>query len=315
MRARNALALAALLLSGVAFAQTTPVPRLLAPGVVSTGDIEFGPALSPDGTTLYFCKGSPGNRRVMWILVSKLEHGRWTTPSIAPFSGRYSDIDPTFSPDGKSLFFASTRPTEGVEPKKDFDLWVIERRGAGWSEPRNLGAPVNSAGSETTTSVTADGTLYIGASGREGGPRTGRRLYRSKLVGGKYQAPEPLAAPIDGGVEESNQYVSPDGRFMIFLSKRPGAEPALYVSYSEDGAWTNPESIGEALNAEFSPYTPLVSPDGRTFYFTSVKGAFDKPPIAPMSYAKFLESIRSPGNGLGDIYSVSIEALNLRPGR
>ena len=315
MHARVGIALAAAILARLALAQTAPAPRLLAPGVISTGDIEFGPALSPDGKTLYFSKGSPGNKRVMWIVVSRLENGAWTTPEIAPFSGRYSDIDPTLSPDGKKLFFASTRPTEGTEPKKDFDLWVMKRTASGWGEARNLGAPVNSAGSETTTSVTADSTLYIGASGREGGARTGRRLYRSKLVDGKYQAPEPLPAPIDAGEEDSNQYVSPDGRFMIFLSKRPGLESALYVSYFENGAWSSPESIGATLNAEFSPYTPLISPDGRTFYFTSVKGSFDRPPIASMSYAKFVEAIRSPGNGLGDIYTVGIEALALRPGR
>jgi len=315
MKARTAVVLAAVLLGRTSAAQTAAVPRLVAPGVISTGDIEFGPALSPDGKTLYFCKGSPGNRRVMWILVSRLEKGVWTTPEIAPFSGRYTDIDPTFSPDGKSLIFASTRPTEGTEPRKDFDLWVIEKTGAGWSEPRNLGAPVNSAGSETTTSIASDATLYIGASGREGGPRAGRRLYRSMLVDGKYEAPEPLPAPIDAGEEDSNQYVSPDGRFMIYLSKRPGADSALYVSYAEKGAWSTPEPIGGTLNAEYSPYTPLVSPDGKTFYFTSVKGSFDKPPIASMSYAKFLEAIRSPGNGLGDIYSVGIEVLSLRPGR
>jgi Tol biopolymer transport system component len=315
MKARTAFALAAVLLSRAAAGQTPSVPRLLAPGVISTGDIEFGPALSPDGKTLFFCKGSPGNKRVMWIVASRLENGAWTAPEIAPFSGRYTDIDPTFSPDGKSLFFASTRPTDGVEPRKDFDLWVVERTGAGWSEPRNLGAPVNGAGSETTTSVTSDGTLYIGASGREGGPRTGRRLYVSRRVDGRYQVPEPLPAPIDAGEEDSNQYVFPDGRSMIYLSKRPGSEAALYASYLENGTWSEPVAVGASLNAEFSPYTPLVSPDGRTFYFTSVRGVFDKPPIAPMSYARFLEAIRSPGNGLGDIYSVGLEALSLRPGR
>ncbi len=41
---------------------------------------------------------------------------------------------------------------------------------------------------------------------------------------------------------------------------------------------------------------------------------FDRPPIAPMSYAQFLEAIRAPGNGLGDIYTVAIAALGIRPG-
>ena len=256
-------------------------------------------------------------KRAMWIVVSRLQNGAWTTPEIAPFSGRYNDIDPTISPDGKRFFFASTRPTEGTAPKKDFDLWVMERTATGWSEPTNLGAPVNSAGSETTTSVTADGTLYIGASGRESGPRTGRRLYRSRLVNGRYEAPEPLPAPIDAGEEDSNQYVSPDGRFMIYGSKRPGAETGLYVSRFENGAWSAPSPLDAKLNAAYAPYTPLISPDGKTFYFTSVKGAFDElpPPMAPMSYSKFVEAIRAPGNGLGDIYEMAADALSLPSSR
>ena len=55
-----ALGLAAAMLASAAPAQTS-APRLLAPGIVSTGDIEFSPALTPDGQTLYFTKGSPGH--------------------------------------------------------------------------------------------------------------------------------------------------------------------------------------------------------------------------------------------------------------
>jgi Tol biopolymer transport system component len=307
-RRAGAVFLPAALGAGFAAAQT-PAPRLFAPGVISTGDIEFAPAFEPDGKTVYFCKGSPGLKRVMWIVVSRLSDGVWSAPEIASFSGRYSDIDPTLSPDGRRLFFASTRPTEGAEPRKDFDLWVVERRGSGWSEPRNLGGPVNSSGSESTTSVTSDGTLYFASAGRDGG-RAGRRLFRSRLVDGRYQAPEPLPPPIDAGEEESNQYVAPDGGYMIFVSKRPGArDTAVFVSRPRGSGWTEPVSLGDALNAEFSPYTPLVSPDGRSFYFTSQKGRFDRLPADPMPYARFLEAIRGPGNGLADIYSVPTDAL------
>jgi Tol biopolymer transport system component len=289
---------------------------LLAPGVISTGDIEFAPAFEADGKTVYFCKGSPGMKRVMWIVVSRLRDGVWTKPEIAPFSGRYSDIDPTFSPDGKQLFFASTRPTEGTEPRTDFDLWVVERRGSSWGEPRSLGAPVNSSGSESTTSVTADGTLYFASAGRDGG-RAGRRLFRSRLVDGRYQTPEPLPPPIDAGEEESNQYLLADGSYMIFLSKRPGAkETALFLSRpKKDGGWTEPVNPGEPWNAEYGPYTPLVSPDGKTLYFSSQKGVFDRLPVEAMSYEKFLDTIRNPGNGVGDIYSMPVDALAvpLRP--
>ena len=284
-------------------------PRLFAPGVVSTGDIEFGPAFEPDGKTVYFAKGSPGLKRVAWIVVSRLRDGAWTTPEIAPFSGRYSDIDPTLSPDGKKLFFASTRPTQSGEAKKDFDLWVVEKTDRGWGEPRSLGAPINSTGLESTTSLASDGTLYFASAGRESG-RPGRRLFRSRLVGGKYQEPEPLPAPIDGGEEDANQYISPDGRTLVFSSKRSGAaETALFLSRRVNETWSEPVNINAKLNADYSPYTPLVSPDGKTLYFSSQKGLFERAPIEPMSYARFLEAIRSPGNGLADIYSVSIDAI------
>ena len=313
---RRLLALGLIALGGVAAparaqGRAPDAPQLFAPGVISTGDIEFAPAFEPDGQTVYFTKGSPGLKRVMWIMVSHRRDGKWTTPEVAPFSGRYSDIDPSLSPDGKQLFFASTRPTEGTAPRKDFDLWVVEKTARGWGEPRNLGAPVNGGGSESTTSVTSDGTLYFASAGRDGG-RAGRRLFRSKLVDGRYTTPEALPPPIDGGEEESNQYVFPDGRSMIFLSKRPGAsETALYISHWNNGAWTNPENIGAELNAAYSPYTPLVSPDGKTFYFTSQKGVFDHLPADPMSSDRFLELIRGPGNGLADIYAIDLKAIPL----
>ena len=59
----------------------------------------------------------------------------------------------------------------------------------------------------------------------------------------------------------------------------------------------------------------MLSPDGKTFYFTSQRGVFDTTPFAPMTYAKFLEAIRSSGNGLADIYTLPVEALSLRAPR
>ena len=98
---------------------------------------------------------------------------------------------------------------------------------------------------------------------------------------------------------------------MLFSSKRPGsADNALYLSRFAGGAWTEPLNVDGKLNADYAPFTPLVSPDGKTLYFTSLRGAFDHAPFAPMSYAKFEEALRGPGNGLADIYTLPIGALS-----
>ena len=192
----------------------------------------------------------------------------------------------------------------------------MDRTAAGWSEPRNLGAPVNSAGSETTTSVTSDGTLYIGASGREGGPRTGRRLYRSRFVDGRYETPEPLPAPVDAGEEDSNQYVSPDGRFMIFMSEtgRRRGRPLHYV-LRERRLGESRAARREAERRLLALHPTDLARTGKRSTSRASRAPSTIPPIAPMSYTKFVEAIRSPGNGLADIYELAIEALSLRPAR
>lgn len=315
-RARRGLIAVAAMFGATAFslsatAQQAPTsaaarPELFAAGIIATGDEEFSPAFDNDGKTVYFTKGSPGRVRVMWIMVSHFRDGRWSDPEIAPFSGGYTDIDPTISVDGKRLVFASTRPLTGTTAREDFDLWMVERTADGWSEPRHMGDAVNSTGSESTTSFTADGTLYVGSAARPGGvPGAGRHLYRSRFVNGVYEKPEALPEIINAPDEVSNQYVAPDGSWMIFMARKAGeTAPALYVTWWKDGTWSAPVNLDPEFNREFGPFTPLVSKDGKTLYFTSRKGVFDTLPPARHTAAQFHEAIRKPGNGLADIYSV-----------
>ena len=44
---------------------------------------------------------------------------------------------------------------------RDFDVWAVDKTASGWSEPRNLGAPVNSSVNEYFASEASDGTLYV----------------------------------------------------------------------------------------------------------------------------------------------------------
>ena len=130
-----------------------PEPTLFAPGVISTGEYESHAAFSPDGGTIYFLKNTADFGH--WTIVSsQLRNGSWTAPEVVPFSGRYSDADPFVTPDGSKLYFISTRPVDG-KPKEDLDIWIVERKGDGWGEPRNLGAPINSPGAEWFPTLSA----------------------------------------------------------------------------------------------------------------------------------------------------------------
>jgi Tol biopolymer transport system component len=308
-----ALSRPARLLPLVALLQTAPqlpsqiqpssTPALYGAGIISTGDMELNAALTADGRTLYFTKRTVKAQR--WVIVeSHWRRGRWSEPQVSPFSGQYNDFDPFISPDGSRLYYSSNRPVEGQQPKRDFDIWVLDRTASGWSAPRRLDAPVNTEADEYYPSVSATGAIYFSSS-REGGK--GRLdVYRASWNGTSYPAVENLGDPINGTFSDGDPYISPDENTLIFVSyDRPDGQGSgdLYISRRVNGAWTTAVNLGPGINSPALEFCPIASPDGKTFFFTSER-ATPLPPNRPVTYREFVSRIRSAGNGFGDVYQI-----------
>ena len=293
--------------------QAFPLPRLFAPGIVSTKDDESGVTFTPDGKTCYFTMKSPStiSNSFLLICVSHLVNSRWSSPEIAPFSGTSKDFNPMVSPDGNKLFFISNRPVDG-QRKSDTDIWVMKRFGDGWSEPANLGEPVNSKGLELGCSVTLDGTLYFSSTGETGNPD----IYCSRLKDGKYQKPERLDDAINSDASEGDPFIAPDESYLIFASTgrsggltEAGASAEyprgdLYISYRKDGKWTPAKSLGSAVNSTAEESGPFVSGDGKMLYFSSERNFITIPMKKKLDYNALEKGLHGPGNGLGDIYKI-----------
>src|SRR5262249_10291648 len=129
-----------------------------------------------------------------------------------------------------------------------------------------------SPGNEWFPTLAADGTLYFG-SDREGG-KGATDLYRSKVVDGKFAAPENLGDAINTRFQEYEPFIAPDQSFLIFMSQRPGGLGGmdLYASRAVNGAWSAPVNLGAPVNSPANELSPKVSFDGKTFYFTSTRG-------------------------------------------
>jgi len=284
-------------------------PSRFGEGVFTTGAYDFFVALAPDGKSAYFCRAS-GDFSYWTILETRRSGGKWQTPTLAPFSGRWSDADPHFSPDGSKLFFISNRPASGDTARASCDLWMVTRGGSGWGEPRAL-TEVNAEGTEWSPSVAANGNLYFGAT-RDGGK--GRDdLWMSRLVDGTYTAPVNLGDSINTKFGEIEPWIAPDESYLVFSAGgraegKGGLD--LYVSVRRDGVWSSARLLGHDINSAGWDFNPSVSPDGRTFFFTSTRASFDPPP-KPLTYDQLTRRLESPGNGLGDIYAIPIEALEI----
>jgi outer membrane protein OmpA-like peptidoglycan-associated protein len=175
--------------------------------------------LSPDGETLVLYYGDSRD-----LFVSKYSGGYksqhlegWSKPEPmpAPINMISWESSGCFSPDGQFFFFASDR-NEGYG---DLDIYMCRKLPDGkWDRPTNLGPQVNTPANEDAPFMHPDGTLYFGS---EGHPGLGSYdIFKTRLVGTKWQKPENLGWPVNSPEYENYFYLTPDKRHGYFTSVR-----------------------------------------------------------------------------------------------
>ncbi len=283
-------------------------PVMFGRGVVSRRHQELNAAFSPAGDELFFTLADPSRTHYTLLRMVRGADGVWKGPEVAPFSGVHADADPVFSEDGQRLYFISKRPRDAAQAAKDFDIWSVEKTQAGWGEPVNLGAPINTPDDEFYVSVTRTGSIYWSRKGD---------IYRAVPAGGSYKV-EPLGAAVNGKTasgktDEFDPFVAPDESYLIFASfGRPDSlgSADLYVSFRVDGKWQPARSLGPSVNSKAFEYCPIVSPDGRHFFFTSYRKPEAGTPEQATTVEQLVASFDAIENGMGNIYWMKSDFLD-----
>ncbi|HVI59801.1 MAG TPA: hypothetical protein VM619_13155 [Luteimonas sp.] len=268
---------------GDAASRVAPWP---APGI-SSPQFESHPAFDPRNGDLYFVRSTP--QFSGWRLYASRcgEHG-WSTPQPPPFAGDGVEADPWFTADGRSLYFISTRSSDGIH-RADLDLWRVDRDDAGrWGTPARLPAPVNSIGKEWFPRPAKDGWLYFGSDRPGGFGKTD--IWRARrAASGDWQV-ENAGAALNTAGDEYEALPSPDGSFLVLMTG-----DGLYRSERAHGAWQPRARLPEAVNANGSEVGALLSPSGHSMLFARdtrgpasgelfvwrLQGTEDWPPACP----------------------------------
>jgi outer membrane protein OmpA-like peptidoglycan-associated protein/tetratricopeptide (TPR) repeat protein len=138
---------------------------------VNTSAWESQPSLSADGQTIYFVRGYPtayGNKEQDIHVAKRNADGTWGGAVKLPrvINSRGKEESAHIHPDGKTLYFSSN----GHVGMGGLDIYVSQKMDSGkWSDPVNLGYPINTHKDENSLLVSPNGEIAYFASSRDGG--------------------------------------------------------------------------------------------------------------------------------------------------
>jgi outer membrane protein OmpA-like peptidoglycan-associated protein/Tol biopolymer transport system component len=187
------------------------------------------------------------------------------------------DYMPMLNPTGTKLYFTSQRlggisAEDATASEGDEDIYVIEKNGNAWGDPQLLPEPINSVNHEGAACFSADGQVMVyTACGRDEGIGS-CDLYISMLEGDTWSQPVNMGAIVNSKKWDSQPTLSFDGSKIIFASTREGGfgEEDLYmIEKNIFGEWGPAMNLGAAINTPFSDFSPFLSQDGKTLYFSS----------------------------------------------
>lgn len=293
------------------FGQSLPgdSARLFAPGIISTGMDERDFAITPDGNEIFFCREA-GNFRYVTIFYSQRRDDTWSAPEVFEYctDPAFKYVEPHISPDGAKLYFISNMPADSASEGSE-DIWICTKTDGRWSEPRNIGAPVNTASKEFFPSVTIDGTIYYTHLDTVAGEEF---IYRSRLVNGVYQEPEKLGPNVNIGRARYNAFVPPDESYILIPAYgMPDSYGATdyYISFRDSlDNWSQPMNMGPRVNTS-SPgeWSASVSTDGKYLFLMSDR--MGRPSLSKLNTDALQSFHNSPQNGNSDIYWISSRVI------
>ena len=207
------------------------------PEIINTKNHESNATFSANGKTMYFNRTEDkqikiGEEIVATVKIFKAEfkEGKWTNVTMLPFSSdEYSVEHPFLTKDGKKLYFASDmKGTIG-----SMDIFVVDVLEDGtYSQPRNLGATINTIHREQFPFLTEDGTLYFASDGHQGNGNLDIFM-SSKLSETEYNKPLNLGSTINSEMDDFNFILDEANDKGYFASNRTG-DDNLYTFIQED---------------------------------------------------------------------------------
>jgi len=244
-------------------------PKLFAPSIVNTDDIEINTVFNSSFTEFFFTRIIDGS---FIIHNSELIDGNWTAPQPIQMhsdqDAKSVAIDPSITQDGNTMYFLGISP-EDRSNKAFPDIYRSQKVNGKWQIASKVEYPISTEEyAESYPVVVADGSLYFTSDRPDSFGK--RDIYRAQYLGdGKFDTPVNIGSEVNSEKNERSTYVSPDESYLITANTYTD-EKGFAISFKENKKWQTPIyfDLGEPLIKDWIYFCPYVSPDGKYFFFS-----------------------------------------------
>jgi outer membrane protein OmpA-like peptidoglycan-associated protein/tetratricopeptide (TPR) repeat protein len=232
---------------------------------------EAQPSLSSDGKMLFFTSIRKGSRDNDIYISLKQKDGSWGM--ARPFdeiNTAGKDKSPFFHQDGETLYFVSS---SSIERKGlgGLDIFYIRKTDSGWTEPKNIGYPINSPQDELGLFVSTSGRIAYFSSFQDGN----WNIYSFEL----YEEARPEEVVIlKGSVKNEDGSVSKGAKVQIHYDGSEELDETIEVN-EDDGSYATVVKVKKAENISIT-----VDKKGSSFAISRLKtldivNTLDKPTV------------------------------------
>ena len=219
----------------------------------------------------------------------------------------FSEHSPVYSAKNNILIFTSRKYNSNSQKlddgQYDEDIYYSDWKNGAWSSPK-LMKQFSTRNNEATMSIINQGDFLLIYKDEQNGS-----IFSSEFKNGKWTIPKMLPKPINSKFRETHASMTPDGKQIIFTSDRPGGYGGLDIWTSflqDDGSWSKPVNLGDAINTPEDEESPNLSDDGDMLYFSSNGrkgyGGFDifKSQRTDFNTWTIAQNLKYPINSVGD---------------
>lgn len=243
-------------------------------------------------------------------------------------NSRRSDFSPAlFGDDWDQLYLSTTRPQakgdelSGITGVKSGDIFFTKKDEKGkWTQPVAVEGDLNTDFDEGACCFSPDGkTMYLTVCTYDSEYPRMAEIYTSKRSDASWSKPTKLEISRDTLSSYAHPAVSPDGKWLYFVSDMPGGEGGLDIWKIALGEYDlgGVENLGPQINTPGDEMFPTFRPNGELYFSSNGHPGMGGLDIFKAEYDSIfqewkLENMQYPINSNGDDFGMTFEGIHNR---